>query len=320
MSLTNTVVKQSYAGNGATLVFAIPHDIIRTGSDEVEVILRDETDPDNITETPQTNGVHYNLTGGTPPTDVTMVTAPSATQVLIVRRKFTISQIISYLASGAFPASSHEEGLDRIVAMIQLAFEYLSRVPILSKGTQNPQPQMPEPIAETVWGWDSDAETVKNWTPLELFESLVGLVLLKANNLSDLTSVNTALDNLGIDPFKITASQSVNNNEGTNQNITNLAFAGASYTSAVIYYQIRRVTDTDSKIAVGRLFVYRKPHTGNWFLETGEWYGDDVLNPGGLTFNLQQTGNDAQIRYTSDNLTGANYVGTIKTSVKYFKV
>jgi hypothetical protein len=121
-------------------------------------------------------------------------------------------------------------------------------------------------------------------------------------------------------PKFIDNAQSVNNNEATPQDITNLAFTGADYTSAIVNYEVRRVTASGSKIAVGRLFVYRQPDTGTWVLEVGDWFGQEPTLPGGLTFDLLQTGNDAQIRYTSDNLTGTGYAGTIKTSVEYFMV
>lgn len=320
--LTNTAVKTSYLGDGGTVTFAIPFDIVadNDGSDEVEVILRDFTNPASVTYQILTLTTHYTLTGGTPPVNVTMVTAPTSNQNLIVRRKFPLVQNIDYLSSGPFPADTHELALDKLQAQMQLAFEYFSRVPQLNKGTQKPQPNMPEPQATTVWGWDADAQTVRNYTPAELASIAVDGLLKIAYNLSDLADVDEALDNLGIDPFKSTVSQSINNNEAVAQDITNLSFAGAFYTSAIVLFEIRRKTNSNSKIANGRLHVYRQPHTGTWAFDIVEWTGQDLIVPGGLTFSLNQVGNHAQIKYTSDNLTGANYEGTIKTSVKYFKV
>lgn len=121
-------------------------------------------------------------------------------------------------------------------------------------------------------------------------------------------------------PRFINNPQSVNNNEATPQAITDLAFTGADYTSAIVNYEVRRVTASGSKIALGRLFIYRQPDTGTWVLEVGDWFGQEPTLPGGLTFDLLQTVDDAQIRYTSDNLAGTGYVGTIKTSVEYFMV
>jgi hypothetical protein len=321
MAITNQVSKQIYTGNGVTVNFAIPFDIVSSGSAEVEVILRDETVPTAITETLQVNPTHYTLTGGTPPINVTMVTAPSSTMKLLVRRSIDLTQPTDYLETSIFPAETHELALDRLAAQIQQINEILTRVPKLSGTTLNAEPEFPiQPEGDVVWGWDADEETVKYFTADELFATLVGLVLLKANNLSDLTSPATALDNLGIDPFRTTTEATIANNSGVAANITGMSIAGASYTSAVLYYEINRTTATDSRIAIGRLFLYRQPHTGNWSLEVGEWYGQDLVIPGGITFSLSQVGADAQVKYTSDNLTGASYVGEIKFSFKYFEV
>lgn len=119
-------------------------------------------------------------------------------------------------------------------------------------------------------------------------------------------------------PKFIDNPQTVNNNEATPQTVTDLAFVGASHTSAIINYEVRRKTDSTSKIAVGRLFAYRQPDTGVWVLEVGDWFGQDAVIPGGLTFTILQTVDDAVVQYISDNLAGANYEGTIKTSVEYF--
>lgn len=119
-------------------------------------------------------------------------------------------------------------------------------------------------------------------------------------------------------PKFIDNPQTVNNNEVTPQTITDLSFIGADHTSAIVNYEVRRVTASASKIAVGRLFIYRQPDTGTWVLEVGDWFGQDSTIPGGLTFTINQTVDDAVVQYTSDNLAGTGYVGTIKTSVEYF--
>lgn len=136
----------------------------------------------------------------------------------------------------------------------------------------------------------------------------------------DVAAGDLATSLAGKVPKFIDNAQSVNNNEATPQAITDLAFTGADHTSAIVNYEVRRVTASGSKIALGRLFIYRQPDTGTWVLEVGDWFGQDPTIPGGLTFDLLQTGNDAQIRYTSDDLTGTGYAGTIKTSVEYFMV
>lgn len=114
--------------------------------------------------------------------------------------------------------------------------------------------------------------------------------------------------------------ETINNNEATPTDIATLVFTGSDYTSAIVNYEIRRVTASGSKIAVGRLFVYRQPDTGTWVLEVGDWVGQEPTAPGGVTFTIDQTGADATVQYTSDNLAGTGYVGTIKVATQYFGV
>lgn len=323
--ISNTTVRQTYVGDGSNQTFAIPFQVI-LGDDEVLVILRDETDLNNITETEQTLGVDYTLTGAIPPgipfnTNVQMTVAPTATQKLIVMRKSESIQPTDYLETSEFPVDVVEEQLDKLTALVQELREQGERTPMLSIGSTADKPfELPEPVATTLWGWDADKDVFRYYTPVEIVETILGLVMLRANNLSDVSSVATSLDNLGIDPFKKVVNAVIANNQAVPADVTGLLVQGAAYTSAIIYYEINRATATDSKIAVGRLFLYRKPHTGNWFIDTGEWYGDDVVNPGGLTFSVNQIGADAQLQFTSDNLLGAGYDGKIKTSIKYFKV
>jgi hypothetical protein len=112
MSLSNTVVAQTYNGNGSLDTFAIPFTYF--DSTQVKVYLIDTTtNPD--TETLQTITSDYTIVGS----NVVMVTPPSATEQLRVERVTPLTQIIDYITNGPFPAESHEQGLDRIVMMIQ---------------------------------------------------------------------------------------------------------------------------------------------------------------------------------------------------------
>lgn len=112
MSLSNTVVAQTYNGNGSTDTFAIPFDYF--DASQVKVYLIDTT-PNPDTETLQTITTDYTIVGS----NVVMVTAPSASEQLRIERVTPLTQTIDYTTNGSFPAESHERGLDRIVMMIQ---------------------------------------------------------------------------------------------------------------------------------------------------------------------------------------------------------
>lgn len=327
MSVANLTVKQVYQGDGANTTFAIPSAIIRDDSAEIKVVLRDETDVNNITETLWTEGVEYNLTGAVPPgqpfnTDVEAVSAPTLTQKLVVHRELDLDQDTVYQETSPIPVKTVENTHDYLTAVCQQLNEKLGRVPSLSIGTAVTQPLViPEPEATVVWGWDSDKETFRYYTPAELLNVVLGTVLLAANNLSDLTSVPTAIANLGISPFGAQEDSVINNNELAPV-ATGYSFVAADFTSKSLYFEVARQTDTQDLIATGRMTFQKKPRTGTWVFQVNEFSGDtgevDGFNPCGVTFSAQVSGSDILLNYISDSMTGGNYAGTLKISEKSF--
>jgi hypothetical protein len=203
MSLSNTTVKQKYAGDGIVTSFAITFDFILNSS-ECKVILRDETDPANITETLLAEGVDYNLTGASPPgipfpTTVEMVVAPTATQELLIYRDMPLTQLLSYLESSTFRSLTVEEALDKLTAISQELAEKATRAISLSRATDATLPsELPEPEADKYWQWNATGDSLQYKTAAEIVEDVVGLVLLKANNLSDVANAATSRTNLGV--------------------------------------------------------------------------------------------------------------------------
>lgn len=164
MSISNTTVKTIYVGNGVTTGFTIPFDIIESASDETVVILRNETDPDNITETLQVEGVDYNLTGGSPPTTVTMTTAPASDEKLLVKRNTDMIQDLDLQENSQFPVESVETKLDRLTGIVQELQEELDRAPKLNETTPTGASSLsfPEPDADKVIGWNDAADALEN--------------------------------------------------------------------------------------------------------------------------------------------------------------
>jgi len=113
-------------------------------------------------------------------------------------------------------------------------------------------------------------------------------------------------------PAAIIVSQSsftIANNQSSATNITGLLFNPASFRSVKIDYAIYRQTDTASSAVaqVGQLkFVYNTQAT-QWFM-SDDYAGQDS----GVEFSITSAG---QIQYTSTNISGTNYVGTLKYSL-----
>lgn len=115
MSISNVVVKQKYTGDTVTVAFPIPFAFIPGELSVIKVAMYDSVTKDPITPVPS-----YTLTpAGDTPTEVTFALAPAATETIMVYRELPLTQVVDYIQNGSFLAESHEQGLDRIVLMIQ---------------------------------------------------------------------------------------------------------------------------------------------------------------------------------------------------------
>lgn len=180
MSINNETDKQTYNGNGSNLDFAIAHTIVSDDSAETEVWVRDESDPNNITETLQVEGAlqDYTLTGASPPgtpfnNNVRFNSAPSSDQKVIVKRAITLTQPLDISESDDFPAESFETQLDRLAAQIQFLQEQLTRVPRLRNTEQFGTNLLGQSFANRLI-WVNDSNNGFEWvSPAEVLASAV---------------------------------------------------------------------------------------------------------------------------------------------------
>jgi hypothetical protein len=136
MTISSTTVKNSYSGNGTTLIFTYTFKIFQDS--DLEVIIRSA----NGTETVKTLNTHYTVEGegGSSGGTVTFLKSvpdydytPLSTETVIIRRNIPQTQSIDYIANDPFPAESHEEGLDRAMMSLQEMQEELDRAIKLSR-------------------------------------------------------------------------------------------------------------------------------------------------------------------------------------------
>lgn len=128
MTLSSTISKQSYAGDGTTASFPIP--FLFLDNDHIEVVLRDGAGA----ETTWIENTHYTLAGAgaqdggtltvaTSPTDHT----PQPGETLTIRRVVPATQETDYPEGGAFPAAAHETALDKLTMLVQQHAEQFAR-------------------------------------------------------------------------------------------------------------------------------------------------------------------------------------------------
>lgn len=129
-------------------------------------------------------------------------------------------------------------------------------------------------------------------------------------------AVKTYVDALPVAIIVSQTSSTIVNNQSTPANITGLIFNPTLFRGVKIEYSIYRQTDTASSAVaqMGQLrFVYNT-QAGVW-LTSDDYVGQDA----GVTFTIDNT--SGQIQYTSTDITGTNYVGTLKYSlIKTFGV
>lgn len=170
MTVSNTTVQTIYVGNDSTTVFAIPFDFF--DNDQIKVVLRDES-VFPATEALQVITTHYTLTGGSPPTDVTMNTAPTSSQKLLIIRESTKTQTTDYLESSAFPAESHETALDRLLMHVQELCNKLERAALISETSGITPLSLPEPDPSKTIGWNATGTALINLTQVAASTAVV---------------------------------------------------------------------------------------------------------------------------------------------------
>jgi hypothetical protein len=100
MTISSTNTKNSYSGDGSTVAFSYTFKIL--DDDDITVILRTNA---TGTETVQTKTTHYtvsgvgNAGGGT----ITFVSAPAATETVVLLRNVPLTQTTDYTPNDPLP-------------------------------------------------------------------------------------------------------------------------------------------------------------------------------------------------------------------------
>lgn len=99
--------------------------------------------------------------------------------------------------------------------------------------------------------------------------------------------------------------QEILNNQGVAVDFPDIIFDATEYKSVRMFFELSRKTDTQQNIVNGQLVATFNDLTNSWSIDPPSWEGSPSH---GVTFSISAGG---QLKYISDNLTGANYVGYI---------
>jgi hypothetical protein len=97
---------------------------------------------------------------------------------------------------------------------------------------------------------------------------------------------------------------SLANNQSSAANVTGLLLDKDDYQLALIYVGVKRSTDSVEVMSGGILTAVYRTLTNTWEL-LDQLNGDDD----GVTFSITSGG---QVQYTSDNMSGTGYAGTMQ--------
>ena len=146
------------------------------------------------------------------------------------------------------------------------------------------------------------AEAANFWQE-EIINTMVAAGIAESANETDLRDAILALIASGGGSTS-TIDFTVANNQAAAANVTGLVFDKATVKAAKVTYAIDRSTDSSNEQSVGELMIVHDATDDVWRINDTA-----VLDDTGVTFSITSAG---QVQYTSDDLTGTTYVGTLK--------
>ena len=190
MTISTTINKVTYAGNGSTKSFAVPFPF--TAAEDIEVVL---STPDS--ETGLAPGTDYLLSGVGQPSGGTcgLTVPPAEGETLVIRRDPAIVQEVDYIENETFPAETHEAALDRLTMVCQALAERLDRTLSFRVSSAVTGVNMPEPAPGRLLGWDQSGGNLRNADLADFGEVPLPLAVGQGGTGAD--TPGQALDNLG---------------------------------------------------------------------------------------------------------------------------
>ena len=126
MTVSTTTIKNAYSGNGSATAFNYTFKVFSTS--ELKVYIRTTA---TGAETLKTIDTHYTVSGvgdtGGGTVTFTSGNVPASTEVVVLLRDTALTQATDYVENDPFPASSHENALDKLTHQMQEITDSLNR-------------------------------------------------------------------------------------------------------------------------------------------------------------------------------------------------
>jgi hypothetical protein len=157
-------------GDGVTNTFTFTFELLQAS--DMTAYVAGSLQTQNVAYIVTPTGGSYPCTGGTITFQATYTPANNA--AILMARALTLTQSIALPVEGALPSSTLQTVFDRATMQIQQinTNQLLSlQLPITSIGVNT---ALPTPVAYNVFGWDSGAANVVNYTPQQIVASVTG--------------------------------------------------------------------------------------------------------------------------------------------------
>lgn len=145
MVISATENRIEHSGDGATVAFSFPYRFLADA--DLDVYIR----ASDATETLQTITTHYTVSGAGDASGgtVTFVTAPGATDDVVIVNIPAQTQGTDYVSSDPFPAQTHEDALDRLTLISQAISDRVDRSVQLTAAAADPSSPITIDLSET---------------------------------------------------------------------------------------------------------------------------------------------------------------------------
>ena len=166
MTISSTLTKNSYSGNGSTTAFAYGFKIF--ASTDIKVYIRSSAGVETL-KAEGTGSANYGISGvgaasgGT----VTFVTAPASGETVVLIRDTSQVQSTDYVENDPFASTDHENALDRLTMISQEMQEEMERSFKVSKTTSITTPEFTDDAstrADKLLGFNSDGNALEATT------------------------------------------------------------------------------------------------------------------------------------------------------------
>ena len=126
MTISTTIIKNSYSGNGSTTAFTYNFKI--TAETEIQVIVKTNATGAESVRSIGTGSTNYSVSGvGNNSGTVTFVTAPTSSETVVLRRSTTQTQAMDLIDNDPMSADTIETAHDKAIAISQELQEQIDR-------------------------------------------------------------------------------------------------------------------------------------------------------------------------------------------------